>query len=112
MTDPNTTLGGAPRPKMQHTQTVVAQLASIPAEKRTAKLWRTAIGVAIAVFGWRMKAHWPGLSDLLAFGTVAFGAIMASGEYVRAPFKMFVAMLRDVLGVWRGNGGASNGANG
>lgn len=97
-----TTLGGTPRPKMMHTQTVMARLAAIPPEKRQSKIVRTAVGVAVCAFGWYAKAHWSSVPDLVAFGTVAFGGVTVAGEYVTAPFRLFVGMLRDLLNVVRG----------
>lgn len=97
-----TTLGGTPRPKMLHTQTAIARLAAIPPEKRQSKLVRTVIGALVCAFGWYAKAHWASIPDLVAFGTVAFGGVTVAGEYVTAPFKIFIGMLRDLLNVVRG----------
>ena len=90
------------REQMPRTMAVRKSLQSIPQEKRSRMVARTLLGLMLAALGIYAKAFWPTLPDLVAFGTFGFGLVMASGQLMSHPFRLFVAMLRDVLGAIRG----------
>lgn len=81
---------------------VKAKFAAMPSEKLGDKIVRTVIGAVICAFGWLAKSQWPNLPDLVAYGTAVFGGVVIAGEVISYPFKLFVAMLRDVLDAVRG----------
>jgi hypothetical protein len=90
---------------MNHTEKVRDSLARVPSEKRSSMVWRTGWGIAIILFGFAGKNTFPAIPDLVWFGTVAFGAVMMSGQLFTHPFRMFVAMVRDLFAAIRGKNG-------
>lgn len=86
-----------------HRDSVAARLAAIPEEKLSTMIARTFIGALFVVFGVLigMGKLFTGLPVLVSYGTVIFGAIMASGQLMTHPFRLFVAFVRDILAAIR-----------
>lgn len=89
--------------QMQHTTQVRQSFSKIPHEKRQRMIARTIWGVGFIAFGVAigMGKLFAGLPVLIAFATVIFGAVMASGQLTMHPFRLFVAYLRDLRSAWK-----------
>ncbi len=90
-----------------HTAAVVAKLGEVPAKKLSTMVARTIWGLGFIAFGLAMGLGWifKDVPVLVAFGTVIFGAVMASGQLTAHPFRLFLAFVRDLLNAWRGKNG-------
>lgn len=83
--------------QMPRTTAVRESLQSIPAEKRKRMRLRTLWGVLFIALGIAMGMKWifADAPVLVSLGMVLFGAVMASGQLMKHPFKLMAAAFAD-----------------
>ena len=80
---------------MSRTHETLTALKAIPRERLARKLWRTfwAVVIGAGFVIWKVKFEAPGI--VLPIG-LTFAGVIASGEIVFAPFKLFFNGLLDL----------------
>lgn len=113
MTDPNTTLGGTPKPEGQRTQTVKAQFAKMPPEKKRSQFWQKVTGGLLGLFGFYIvPTRWPAAPWWVSFAFVLAGGVALGGELVQYPFRRLIALGGDALDRYRKPGGPGTNGGG
>lgn len=101
------TAGGTVRPPGMRTQTVKAQFAKMPPEKKASQFWQKVTGVGLVLFGlYVVPAHWPTAPWWVSFIIVMGGVVALGGELVQYPFRRIIALGGDALDRYRAKPGA------
>lgn len=97
---------------MSNVKQLTQSFRAIPPEKFRKKLGRTVFGIGLIVlalrFGPQIKALTGAYADRVIAGMLIVGAVMASFEFLAAPFLFGIAQAKDIAAIVRGkNGDAS-----